>query len=111
MYKNGVTEINKIKVQKKEWDNEYNIFIENFTKKDKEMIDNIIELDERTNKHLNIVDKILENVELKAVNTKLKELNIPLDKQDEWKLNNAFRICRTATSSSVKRLADERENL
>lgn len=111
MYKNGVTEINKIKVQKKEWDNEYNIFIENFTKKDKEMIDNIIELDERTNKHLNIVDKILENVELKAVNTKLKELNIPLDKQDEWKLNNAFRICRTATSSSVKRLADEKRKI
>lgn len=106
MYKNGATEINKIKVQKKEWDNEYNIFIENFTKKDKETIDNIIELDERTNKHVNIVDEILEKVELKAVNTKLKELNIPLDKQEEWKLNNAFRICRTATSSSVKRLAD-----
>ena len=108
LYKKGDIELNSVKINKDEWDNEYNIFLENFTKEDKETIDRIgIKLD-KTEDDILLVDKILSLVKTKSVTEKMKELNVKKDK-DEWLYENSYRIIRTAASDSVKSLADEKK--
>jgi adenine-specific DNA-methyltransferase len=88
-------------IPKAEWDNEYNIFLENFTKENKVFIDNSSQDD------IVEIDEILTKIEKKSVVSKLQELGISDDKKIiEWKFENSYRICRTVASSSVKTLAD-----
>ncbi len=108
LFKKGGIELNSVKVNKDEWDSEYNIFLENFTKEDKKTIDEIVNKPERTRDDIEVVDKILSIVDAKSVTEKMKELNIKKD-NSKWLYDNSFRIIRTAASDSVKALADEKK--
>ncbi|HFC1769721.1 TPA: hypothetical protein ACFCEY_001839, partial [Neisseria gonorrhoeae] len=54
-------------------------------------------------------DILLKKISPISVNQKLAQLNIKDNEVIKWKLDNAYRIVRTAASSSVKKLADEKK--
>ena len=115
IYKNINIKLNPIREQKSEWDDEYNIFLENFTQEDKRFIDLIIS-SQTENKELNAdtlkeIDVLLKKISPISVNQKLAQLNIKDNEVIKWKLDNAYRIIRTAASSSVKKLADEKKEI
>lgn len=113
IYKNKNIKLNPIREQKSEWDDEYNIFLENFTQEDKKFIDLIVN-SQTENKEINgntlkEIDILLKKISPISVNQKLAQLNIKDNEVIKWKLDNAYRIVRTAASSSVKKLADEKK--
>ena len=63
-----------------------------------------------TKYYKNAIDKILEKIEIESVDGELKRLKITneIDKLN-WKIENSYRIIRTAASSSVKTLADKKK--
>lgn len=115
IYKNKNIKLNPIREQKSEWDNEYNIFLENFTQEDKKFIDLIVN-SQTENKEINgntlkEIDILLKKISPISVNQKLAQLNIKDNEVIKWKLDNAYKIVRTAASSSVKKLADEKKEI
>lgn len=107
----GIKDLYFDKISKTEWDNEYNIFWDNFTKKDKELIDLISDKEDISLEDLKTVDIILNKVEKNTVNNKIKELKVKDKDIQKWLFDNSWRILRTAASSSVKRLADEKRKI
>ncbi|MCQ9882291.1 site-specific DNA-methyltransferase [Staphylococcus aureus] len=104
--KDGLNKLYFDLIDKEEWDDEYNIYLENFDENDKKIIDKIKRQELITEKDIEFLDKLIGNVELKSVSKKLKELAI--DKQEkimEWKRKNSYRICRSVASDSVLNLA------
>lgn len=106
---NGIKDLYFDKISKTQWDSEYNIYWDNFSYENKELINGII------NKHIILdsdiekIDEILKDIEIKSVTRKLKELNIKSEtEQKKWLFENSWRILRTAASSSVKKLADNK---
>ncbi|MFI3211530.1 MAG: site-specific DNA-methyltransferase [Peptostreptococcaceae bacterium] len=111
VYKKNEIKLNKIKLKKELWDEEYNIFLENFSREDKKIIDDVSNLEEKTDESLHLIDNILSKIETKSVKAKLQEFNILKSDELKWRLENSYRICRTATSTSVKRLIDEKKKI
>lgn len=106
----GVNNLYFDKIRKTEWDSEYNIFWDDFTKKDKEFIDSISSKEEIEEEDIKAVDGILKRIKKNSVSSKIKELSIKERDIEKWLFENAWRILRTAASSSVKRLADEKRD-
>lgn len=106
----GVNNLYFDKIRKTEWDSEYNIFWDDFTKKDKEFIDSISSKEEIEEEDIKAVDDILKRIKKNSVSSKIKELKIKERDIEKWLFENAWRILRTAASSSVKRLADEKRD-
>jgi hypothetical protein len=106
----GINNLYFDKIGKSEWDNEYNIFWDNFSKKDKELIDAISIKEIIDEDDIKVVDEILKRVKKNTVGSKIKELGIKERDVEKWLFDNSWRILRTAASSSVKRLADEKRN-
>lgn len=106
VYRKNMINLKRIKIRKFQWDKEYNIFLENFTLKDRNIINEITEKDKRSESDIDIVDNILSKIETKALSKKISELEISNEDELEWKLDNSYRICRSASSSSVKKLTD-----
>lgn len=95
---NGFYKIDKY--ENKEWDKENNIFLENFTKEQREKL---IEIEEKEEIAVNDVEKaikILNKVKKVPLKEKLKSLNKDID-QAEWLFENSYRIIKTAGSSSL----------
>lgn len=113
LYKRKNSQLNPVKTDRLEWDDEYRILLQNFSKADKAIIDEAARKSEEGNEiseqDIHQIDSILEKVTLKNVYTEMKELNIPTDEQAGWLRKNAYRICRSAASSSVKQLADDKK--
>jgi len=110
VYKKNKVLLNKIKIKKDEWDGEYNIYLSNFKKEDKLFIDSVVSKQCKGEDDINAIDKILEKIEIESVDGELKRLKITneIDKLN-WKIENSYRIIRTAASSSVKTLADKKK--
>ena len=108
IYKKRNNKFNKIKIKKNEWDDEYNIYLENFTEMDKKYIDEFAKNEIKSKEGIEKIDDVLSRVEAKSVSSKLKELGISKENELDWKIENSYRICRTAASTSVKKLADEK---
>lgn len=109
---NGINNLYFDPIKKEDWDNEYNLFLENFTEHDKSIIEEISSKENLTIEELITLDtETLNKVQIRGVNSKITELGIT-DKKEvlKWKYENSWRICRSTASSSVKRLADEKRN-
>jgi len=109
VFKKGSIALNSVKIEKQEWDDEYNIFLNNFSREDKEFIDEIISKEDKTSEDVKKIDKILRKVQVASVDKEIKKSGIS-DPADilNWKYENSFRIVRTAAGSSVKVLADKK---
>ena len=109
IYKKKDILLKPIKVRKESWDDEYNKILINFTKDDKEKIDNFTNDD--PNNLINI-DNLLSKCEVKSVNEVMIKSGIDIKNEKEvlnWKYNNAYRIFRTAASKSVFNLSEEKK--
>ena len=90
------------KYQQEEWDEENNIFIENFSIDDR---NNLIDLELKEHNNQNDIDtanEILKNTVKISLTKKLKELNFKSElEKNEWLSENSYRIIKTAGSSSL----------
>ncbi len=108
----GIRELKFDYVPKEQWDDEYNMFLENFSEEDKSFIENISEKEQPTDEDILLIDKILDDISTTTVTAKIREIGLSNQKDIlEWKFKNSYRICRSAASSSVKRLADEKRQI
>jgi len=106
--KDGIKNLRFDPIKKAKWDNEYNIFIDNFSKKDRDFINKTSAKEKLEDSDLDYLDKeILSKIKLISVSQAIKKVAIKKEKDIlEWKLLNAWRIARTAASSSVKNITD-----
>ena len=114
VYKKGEVKLNPVKVDKPQWDDEYNMCFYNFEKEHKQLFDYIASKEEITDEDIEIVDNILSKVEYGTVTKTINDLGLQDDDEIlKWKYENAYRIFRTASSTSVRKLADikKRQNL
>ena len=95
----GFCSIDKYKVDL--WDKENNIFVENMTETMRQKLIEYEEKDKLTNDDVVEVNKILLTCKNKSLNDKIKELKIDGAATEDWKFENAYRIIKTAGSSSV----------
>jgi adenine-specific DNA-methyltransferase len=105
----GVRNLKPRYIKKEEWDKEYNIFIDNFTKNQRQIIDDISDKNEISDIDLSIVDSLLNGVSLRSIVSVLKELEIKKDNEKDWLFENAWRIARSAASSSIFKLSEEKK--
>lgn len=88
------------KYENKEWDKENNIFLENFTKEQRNELVKIKELENLAEKDVEKVIKILSKVKKISLADQIKKLDKNIDKT-EWLFENSYRIIKTAGSSSI----------
>jgi len=105
----GIKDIYLEKIPKEAWDSEYNIFLENFTKEDKELIDKISQKENIIDKDIKTVDTISQNILMVSVSKKIKDLKITAKDKERWLFKNAYRICQCVSSASVLKLANEKK--
>lgn len=106
--RNGINNLKLPLIPKEKWDNEYNIFLENFTREDKNFIDQINskeKIEKEDLVQLNILSKGIKQV---SVSQKIRELNVK-DKE-AWCFENAYRICRTTASDTVFKLVEQEKH-
>ena len=96
---------------KTKWDPEYNLFIKNYSLEDKKRIMLLQEKENITPNDLHELDLICKNFELIPVNKALEEQNILSTDKLSFFNENAWRICRTASSSSIFKLTEEKKNI
>ena len=92
-------------IQKDKWDDEYNKFMEGIDKKtlDEIFLDGVV-LDIN---RLDEINNILKTIKLISVNEAFEKYNDAKSTLDKWRKDNAWRIVRTAASSSVFKLAKD----
>lgn len=107
IYKKGEIKLNPVKLDKPQWDDEYNMCFYNFEKEHKMLIDYISSKEEITDEDIKSIDNILSKVEYGTVTKAINDLGLcDEDEILKWKYENAYRIFRTASSTSVRKLAD-----
>lgn len=106
--RSGIRGLQLERIPKGEWDNEYNIVIDNVTRTELRQLKALIEKKERTPADLQQADAlcgkfVFERVEEMCRRERLSTLD------DSWLHDNAWRIVRTcATTAVAKRLADHK---
>lgn len=110
IYNKGMPTFNPIQRSKAEWDSEYNRIFVNLSKKQREIIKDVANKNNPSEDDIEKVDSVLRNVEVSTLESEFNKTDksIPLD---QWRKENAWRIFRTAASTSVKRLADEKRKV
>lgn len=96
-----------LKLPLSEWNDEYKVFLENFTPDQRDSIKNIMEQEVSNHESINELNTLFKYVKTKSVVSKLSENGIT-KKEDiyKWKVDNAWRIIQAVGSSSVKKYAD-----
>lgn len=100
-------EIDKYRIDN--WDNENNIYLENFTQEDR---NEIIRIDEKMIKSDKDVDRIislLKPVKKVSLKKKMDELGVSEENAKEWLFNNSYRIIKTCGSSSLHNLVKSKD--
>ncbi|MCA9495720.1 MAG: site-specific DNA-methyltransferase, partial [Nanoarchaeota archaeon] len=106
--KTGIKNLFFDKISKGKWDNEYNIFLKNFSKEDKIKIEEVSNKENITEEDIIVLDKIAERIKIESVSNILKSERIEKKLIEEWLFENSWRICRTTASSSLLILANEK---
>lgn len=94
-------------IEKKQWDNEYNKFIENFSKEDRVEINKNINF--ATPDILIAINKRLINSHFISLTEAYRKYKMDNETLEQFKFNNSWRIVRTAASSSVLKLVKEND--
>lgn len=87
------------------WDKENNIFLENFTKEQRDEISKLEEKSENDEFDVNRATEILKNVKKVSLVEKIKSLEITsYEDLERWKFEHSYQIIKTAGSASLARL-------
>jgi len=107
---NGFVEIDKYRHPV--WDDENNIFLENFTKEQREKLIILEEKEINTVEDVKEAIEILRDVKKVSLNQIIKELKITdCDKLLEWKFNNSYRIIKTAGAGSLAKIVMSKKDI
>jgi adenine-specific DNA-methyltransferase len=104
----GIRGLQLERIPKGEWDNEYNLIVDNVTRTELRQLKALIEKKERTPTDFQQADTLCSKFVFERVEELCRrERNAPPD--DAWLHDNAWRIVRTcATTTVAKRLADHK---
>ncbi|WLF72356.1 MULTISPECIES: site-specific DNA-methyltransferase [Acinetobacter] len=97
------------KIEKDNWDKEYNIYLENFSLEEKKIINEMSERENISDDDISILDEIVSKISLLSVSEKFNSLNLKETEKEKWLFDNAWRICQSATSASVLQLANKKK--
>ena len=112
IYKKGTPLIKPVSKPKDNWDSEYKIFLENFTKEDYLFIREVEENKNRTLDDIARIDSILSKVNMINVNNAIKDHGIDEKNKEEFLYDNAYRIIRTASmTGGSKNVADNKKRI
>jgi adenine-specific DNA-methyltransferase len=93
------------KYQQKEWDSENNIFIDNLSKDERDLLIELEAKEINDEKDSISANKILKNAKKIPLSKKLKDLGLETEEEkNEWLFENSYRIIKTAGSSSLAAL-------
>lgn len=93
------------KYQQKEWDSENNIFIDNLSKDERDLLIELEAKEINDEKDSISANKILKNAKKIPLSKKLKDLKLETEEEiNEWLFENSYRIIKTAGSSSLAAL-------
>ena len=106
---NGFVEVDKYRLDT--WDRENNIFLENFTVEEREFLINLELQETNCEEEIAAANKILSKVKIRPLADKLKELNYSETQANEWLFDNAYRIIKTAGSTSLAKYMRENESV
>jgi adenine-specific DNA-methyltransferase len=107
---NGFVEIDKYKHPV--WDDENNIYLENFSQEQRNKLIALEEKETNTEGDIKEAIDILRDVKKVSLNQKIKELKITdCDKLIEWKFNNSYRIIKTAGAGSLAKIVLSRKQI
>lgn len=99
----GFVEIDKY--QQPVWDKENNIFLDNFSREQRNDLLQLEEKESNTEEDVVKAIEILKGVKKISLNEKIKNSGITdSDKIQEWKFENCYRIIKTAGSSSLAKI-------
>lgn len=99
------------KYRKNEWDKENNIFLDNFTYGDRNRLIELELKDSNTDEDCEEANHIFREVKMIPINRKIKELGLEGKELDDWRFNNAYRIIKTAGSSSLSKIIKGKNRL
>ncbi len=93
------------KYQQKEWDSENNIFIDNLSKDERDLLIELEAKEINDEKDSISANKILKNAKKIPLSKKLKDIGLETEEEiNEWLFENSYRIIKTAGSSSLAAL-------
>jgi adenine-specific DNA-methyltransferase len=93
------------KYQQKEWDSENNIFIDNLSKDERDLLIELEAKEINDEKDSISANNILKNAKKIPLSKKLKDLGLETEEEiNEWLFENSYRIIKTAGSSSLAAL-------
>jgi adenine-specific DNA-methyltransferase len=107
--KDGIKNLYFDKISKSKWDSEYNIFLKNFSKEDRNFIKQTQEKENITEDDISKLDELVSKVKLDSVSNILKQNNISKPETEEWLYGNSWRICQCAKSVSILELTEKKK--
>ena len=111
--KNGIKDLFVEKIPKEKWDNEYKILVENVSKKEIDLLKDIISNDDFTEQDILLADQICSKMTFSSID-KLYQLtgSVSEDEKLNAKYENAWRIFRdVATTGGAKDIADKKREI
>lgn len=111
--KNGVSGIHMHKIPKEKWDDEYNLIITNTSKEEIDKIKSIQRNTDRSNKELQYLNRIISQWEFISLSKYLNHLNKVNAKKinaEMFKVENSYRIVRTAAMSGKSNMVAIEKN-
>lgn len=112
IYKKEGFILNEVKISKDKWDNEYKTVITNLSDEEIKFIKNICKDESRTDKAIELADKLLDKAEYKSISEVYKEENITTEEEKlDFNFENAYRIFRTVSvgSGTAKAINESRK--
>ena len=101
--------IDKYKIE--EWDKENNIFLANFTKENRSILQELEEKEINDEADVFLANKILKEVKMVSLSEKLKEFSKDDKAIKEWLFENSYRIIKTAGSTSLAKLVKSKPRI
>ncbi|EJG0791387.1 site-specific DNA-methyltransferase [Vibrio parahaemolyticus] len=105
----GVNGLSFSPIKKPKWDTEYNIYLDNFTREDREFYDSLKNSSkEVSEEEISKLDVLLSKITLKSISD-VYDGSTP--KKDDWLFENSWRICQCVKSPSIHKLSEEKKKL
>ena len=105
----GFYTIDKYKIS--QWDKENNLFLDGLTLENRNILKELEYKDFNTQEDIDLANKILKDVSIVSLSEKLSSLNLEGKEFDSWLFENAYRIIKTAGSSSLADLVKSLKNI
>lgn len=87
-----------------QWDEENNLFLENFNREDRKKLESLELKDKNDKNDIEIANAILAKATVISISDALKKYSVIDENKKDWLFENSYRIFKTAGSSSLAKL-------